>query len=123
MNEPLLMRLLGGADFMIAVDSGPANIAVAMGTKCAIFFGSVEPAYIYPDVSNIEVIQHSNVCRSPKCWHSVISTEGIECIEVEGQLKHQVQSYQGTECVENKELPPCVKFTSEMVFNAIKKWI
>jgi len=121
MNEVMLMRLLGGADFMIAVDSGPANIAVSMGTKCIIFFGSVEPAYIYPDLSNIEVIQYENVCRSPKCWHSVIGCEGIECVETNGKKQYKVQPMQGTECVETDDIPPCVNFTTQQVYDAIKK--
>lgn len=121
MNELMLMRLIGGADFMVAIDSGPANIAVAMGVKAIIFFGSVEPSYIYPDLSNIEVIQYENVCRLPKCWHSKIGTEGVECVEVNGRQQMQVQMMQGSECVEEQEIPPCVQFTNKQVFDAIKK--
>lgn len=121
MNELMLMRLIGGADFMIAIDSGPANIAVAMDVKAIIFFGSVEPSYIYPDLSNIEVIQYENVCRLPKCWHSKIGTEGVECVEVNGRQQMQVQMMQGAECIEEQDIPPCVQFTTKQVFDAIKK--
>src|SRR6187402_103025 len=105
MNAPtelMLMWLLGGSDLFIGIDSGPANIAVSMGTKAVILFGSVNPEYIYPDLSNIEVVQHKDVCRSPKCWHSVISVEGVECIE-------------------DKDAPPCTQFSVFQVYAAINK--
>jgi ADP-heptose:LPS heptosyltransferase len=121
MNELMLMRLIGGADAMIAIDSGPANICVALGVKLIAFFGSVEPRFIYPDLSNIEVIQHGNVCRLPKCWHTKIGTEGIECIETSEGFRTNIQMMQGMECVETQNIPPCVMFESGTVINAINK--
>jgi ADP-heptose:LPS heptosyltransferase len=99
-GEPFLMWVLREADLFIGIDSGPSNIAVSFGVPSIIFFGSVSPEYIYADLSNITTIQHHNVCRSPKCWSSVVGCEGAECIE-------------------NVEKPPCVQFTTEQVFTAI----
>lgn len=99
-GEPFLMWVLREADLMIAIDSGPSNIAVAFEVPSIIFFGSVNPAYIYADLSNIEVIQHKNVCRSPMCWSASVGCEG-------------------TPCIENEEKPPCVQFTTDQVLTAI----
>lgn len=77
----LLLYLLAGAEGFIGIDSGPSNMAVACGIKSAIFFGSVNPEYIYPDRSNILAIHRheEKVCDTPFCWHSVIGTEGVKC--------------------------------------------
>lgn len=127
MNEPMLMRLIGGADLFIGIDSGPFNIALAMDTPAVVFFGSVHPDYIIPDKTNITVIQNHNpekpICRSPHCWSSTISTEGVECIETMGQLKRVVKMFQGAECVEPDPIPPCVNFTTAQVIDAINQRI
>lgn len=124
MNEPMLMRLIGGADLFIGIDSGPFNIALAMDTPAIVFFGSVNPEYIIPDQKNVVVIQNHNpekpICRNVHCWSSTIGQEGVECIEVNGQTKYKVQSMQGAECVEELEIPPCVNFTNRQLFDAIK---
>lgn len=99
-GEPFLMWVLREADLMIAIDSGPSNIAVAFGVPAIIFFGSVNPEYIYADLTNIEVIQYKNICRSPHCWSA---SPGCE----------------GTPCIENEQHPPCVQFTTEQVITAI----
>jgi hypothetical protein len=125
MNEPMLMRLIGGADLMIAIDSGPSNIALAMGTPLIVFFGNVHPDYIIPNRENVTVIQNHNpekpICRLPHCWSSTISTEGVECIETMGQIKRVVKMFQGAECVEDAVIPPCVRFTTQQVINAINQ--
>lgn len=120
MNEPMLMRLIGGADTMLAIDSGPANIALAMNTPLIVFCGSVDMNYIYPDLSNVMVIEQRGVCRSEKCWHSTIGTEGVECVEINGGLKYNIKSMQGAECIEPFTIPPCVNFNHELVMNKIK---
>lgn len=99
-GEPFLMWLLREADLFIGIDSGPSNIAVSFGVPSVIFFGSVAPEYIYTDLSNVEVIQYENVCRSPKCWSASVGCEG-------------------TTCIENEDKPPCVQFTNDQVFDAI----
>lgn len=123
MNEPMLMRLIGGADLMICVDSGPFNIALAMDTPAIVFFGNVHPDYIIPDRKNVVVIQNHNaekpICRLPHCWSSTISTEGVECVEIMGQTTMTVKMFQGAECQEPDPIPPCVNFKTEQVTAAI----
>lgn len=127
MNEPMLMRLIGGADLFIGVDSGPFNIALAMSTPAICFFGSVHPDYIIPDKTNVTVISNHNsekpICRLPHCWSSAISTEGVECIETHGTIKKITKMWQGTECLEQEAVPPCVRFTTQQVIDAINERI
>jgi ADP-heptose:LPS heptosyltransferase len=127
MNEPMLMRLIGGADLMIAIDSGPSNIALAMKTPLIVFFGNVHPDYIIPNRENVTVIQNHNpekpICRLPHCWSSTISTEGVECVETMGQIKRVVKMFQGAECLEDAVIPPCVRFTTQQVIDAINQRI
>jgi ADP-heptose:LPS heptosyltransferase len=128
MNEPMLMRLIGGADLFLGIDSGPMNIALAMDTPIIAFFGSVHPDYIIPDRKNVTVIQNHNsekpICRLPHCWSSTISTEGVECIETMGQIKRIVKMFQGAECIETEHAtPPCVNFTTAQVIDAINQRI
>lgn len=126
-GEMMLMRLIGAADLFVGHDSGPANIAIAMETPAVILFGSVNPDYIIPDQSNVVAITKHRakppVCKSPYCWSSVIGQEGIECIELEGKRRINVQMMQGKECAEvpDTHIPPCVMFSDEMVLDAIKK--
>lgn len=125
-NELLLMRLIGGADLFIGCDSGPSNIAIAMNTPAIIFFGSVNPSYIIPDETNVIAIskhRKGKICSLPYCWSSKIGTEGVECVEINGVKKLQVQSKQGSECVETSDIPPCVQFSTEEVIEAINKMI
>ena len=128
MNEPMLMRLIGGADLFLGCDSGPFNIALAMDTPAVVFFGSVHPDYIIPDKTNVTVIQNHNpdkpICRLPHCWSSTISTEGVECVETLGQIKRVVRQYQGAECAEVDEpIPPCTCFKTAQVIDAINERI
>lgn len=103
-TEGMLLWVLGGADMFIGIDSGPANISVAMGTKSIIFSGSVDIRYIYPDLSNVEWIHNHdrNICDTPFCWHSEVTTTGVECYV-------------------DKEHPPCTKFITQQVLDAINK--
>lgn len=107
--EPLLMYMLAGAACVIGIDSGPINIAVALGRKCVVFHGSVNPEYIWPDMTNIKTltrhgIKDDPVCDNPYCWHSVIGCEGIKCYIDEDQ-------------------PPCTEFVALQVINAINELI
>lgn len=99
-GEPFLMWILRESDLFLGIDSGPSNIAVAFEIPVIIFFGSVDPKYIYADLSNIEVIETEPNCGNRKCWHNVEGCEGMECI------------------VDEKK-PPCVQFTHESVITAI----
>lgn len=128
MNTPtelMLMWIVGGADLFLGIDSGPSNIAVAMGTKSIILSGSVDLRYIYAGFTNIEWLHnhHSPICREPFCWHSLIGTEGRECVELEGSVLTKTKMLQGAECPETNDIPPCVKFTTDQVLNAISKMI
>lgn len=100
-TKQMLMYLLAGADYFIGIDSGVAQVAVALNVKSVIFFGSVIPEYRYADLSNIDVIQ--NVCPLQKdgCYHSVVSEVGVEC-EVD------------------KNLPPCITHTTESLITRLK---
>lgn len=104
--EPLLMYLLAGAECCIGIDSGPMNVAVALGRKCIVFHGNVSPQYIWPDMKNIRVITKHNkenpVCKSEYCWHSVIGCEGVKCYL-------------------NESAPPCVQFETGDLIDAINE--
>ena len=100
-GEPFLCWVIREADLFLGVDSGPGNIAVSFNVPAIIFFGSVNPKYIYADLSNIEVIQYENVCKSPFCWSASVGCEGTKCIE------------------DDPAHPPCVQFTQEQVVTAI----
>lgn len=106
--EPMLAYLLAGCEFMIAVDSGPANVAVALGKKLIVFHGSVDPEYIWPDMANIKVITNHSaenpVCENKYCWHSTIGCEGVECYV-------------------SRETPPCTQFNTYQVLTAINELI
>lgn len=94
--------LISGCDLFVGVDSGPAGIAVAYNKPCVLFFGSVCPDYIHPDLTNVEIIQGG--CENSFCWHQVGGTSGIEC------------KFKGTE----KYLQCCVS-SFEPVVDAINK--
>lgn len=106
--EPMLAYVIAGCDLFIGIDSAPSHIAVATGRKSIIFFSSVNPEYIHPDLINIRVITNHNeaepICPLPYCWHSVSSTRGPDCIV-------------------DSEAPPCISFKSELVINAINELI
>lgn len=126
MNTPtelMLMWVIGGADMFLGVDSGPSNIAVAMGIKSVILSGSVDLRYIYSDFTNIEWVHnhHVRVCDEPFCWHSTIGTEGIECVELAGGRMTKTRMLQGAECPETSGIPPCVQFSDEKILDAIHK--
>jgi len=103
-NEHFLNYVVGGADMMIGIDSGVSHIASAFNVPSIVFFGSVNPEYIHPDLSNITVITNHNtevpICNNVYCWHSVISCEGVPCYI-------------------DKDNPPCSHFKTEELIDAI----
>lgn len=103
-NEVFLMWLLGGATFFIGIDSGPANIAVALRIPSIIFFGSVNPDHIHPDLSRVLVMQSKCPIGKQHCWSAQISTRGIDC-EVDSAV------------------PPCTEHTTQSVMEAINRMI
>lgn len=103
-NELLLMWLIRGCELFLGVDSGPACIAVALDRKCVISFGSVNPAYIHPDLSKVAVLQSNCPIDKNHCWHSTTSTRGSDC-EVD------------------IDLPPCTVVDTYKMIEAIKKML
>lgn len=106
--EPMMAYLIAGCDCFIGVDSGPANVALATGRKMIVFHGSVNPEYIYPDMSKIKVItnhsEESPICNDAYCWHSVIGCDGKTCYI-------------------DSATPPCTKFTTTQLLNAINEML
>lgn len=99
----MLLYLCAGASGFIGIDSGVAAISVACNVPSAIFFGSVDPKVIHPDLSNIQVIEYEKVCDTPKCWGDVIN------------------GTTGKECVVDKDCPPCTQYTTKMAIDALNK--
>jgi hypothetical protein len=100
-----LLYLVAGADLFIGVDSGPAAMAVACSIPSVIFFGSVDSKLIHPDLSNVCVIERVDVCKTPKCWSSVV--DGVT----------------GLACVVNEQSPPCTQFDTSDVIYKIDKFL
>jgi len=101
----MLLYLCAGASGFIGIDSGVAAVSVACNIPSAIFFGSVDPKVIHPDLSNIQVIEYEKVCDTPKCWNDVIG------------------GFTGKECYVNKEFPPCTQYTTQMAIDALNKMV
>jgi ADP-heptose:LPS heptosyltransferase len=100
-----LKFVISSCDLFIGVDSSPAHIAVAYNKACVIMCGSVNPKLIYPDLTNVEIIQQP--CDHAFCWHTKSgSSEGVPCF------------YAGTE----KEVQ-CSNYDSQMIISAIDKFI
>jgi ADP-heptose:LPS heptosyltransferase len=102
----MLQYVVAGADFFLGIDSGISHIAVAQGVPSVIFFGSVNPEYIHPDLSNVVALHNHKrkVCNEPFCWHSIKGCEGVPCYINEAE-------------------PPCIEFTTDRVIDAIKQVI
>jgi len=100
-NNLILMWLLAGCDLFIGVDSGPAQMAVALDRQCVLLFGSVNPAFIHPDMSKVKVLQSPCPVKKDHCWHSERSNKGVEC---------EVDTY----------MPPCCIHDTETMLNLIK---
>jgi len=103
-NENFLCYVVGGADLMVGIDSGIANIAAGFSVPCVILFGSVAPMVIHPEWNNkIAIHNHdNNVCDKPFCWGDTIGCEGTHCY------------------IDNQN-PPCTKFTTSQVISSITK--
>lgn len=78
-TKSMMMYVIAGADLMLAIDSGPAQAAVALGVKSVIVFGSVNPKYRYHDFSNITVVQNSCPIGKDGCYHKVQTEVGQDC--------------------------------------------
>ncbi len=103
-STAMLMWLIAGADLFIGCDSGPSQVAVALEVPAVIFFGSVNPAFRYTDLSNIKVIQNPCPIAKDGCYHSVISVKGVDC-EVD------------------KKQPPCISHDTDDVLSEMATFI
>jgi len=104
-TTPFLMWLVAGADGFIGIDSGISHLASAFDIPSVIFYGSVNPEILYPDISSKSVVHNhggNGCCAAPWCWHDSI-----------GQT--------GTKCVVDNDYPPCVQFTTDQAIEALKK--
>jgi ADP-heptose:LPS heptosyltransferase len=71
-NLKQLVALLGGADLVIANDSGPMHIAAALGRPLVTMFGPTNPARTGPwgrDSSVVRVDLQCSPCYSRRCSH------------------------------------------------------
>lgn len=103
-TENLLMHLIAGADLFIGIDSGCAQIAVALDIPSVIYFGSVNPEYRYTDFKKIKIIQNKCPIEKDGCYHKVISVKGQDC---EVDIKY----------------PPCCTHDTEEIINSINTFI
>lgn len=103
MNENFLCYAVGSADFFIGIDSGVSHVASAFNVPSILFFGNTNPEIVHADLSN-KVILTKIVCEKPYCWHEQIGVESNECYI-------------------NPQLPPCAKYTTKEVLEAVDKII
>lgn len=106
-SEPMLMWIVGGADMFIGIDSGPSHIAISFEVPSIIFYGSVNPQHLIPDLKNVISINNHDgegVCEEPFCWSNTIG-----CV--------------GTKCYIDDEKPPCNAFDTNEVISAINSLI
>lgn len=103
-NEHFLCYTVGSASLFIGIDSGVSHIASAFNVPSIIFFGNTKPEIVHVDLSNKVIItNHSEsnpICARPYCWHDQIGVESHDCYI---DAKH----------------PPCAKYSTEQVINAI----
>jgi len=102
-TEALLLMTCAGADVFLGIDSGISHICAAFNIPSIICFGSVNPDIIHPVQGNkIYIHNHQGigVCNKKFCWHSEITTVGVDCIV-------------------DKKNPPCSQFKTIDVLKAI----
>ncbi|MDR2401661.1 MAG: glycosyltransferase family 9 protein [Deferribacteraceae bacterium] len=59
-----LIKIIGKADLLVATDSGPMHIAIALGVKVIAIFGSTSKELgFYPDFSGATVMEEDLPCR------------------------------------------------------------
>ena len=100
----MLMFTIRGADLLIGVDSGNAQIAVALGTPAVIMAGSVNLKLRYSDFSKIQVV-HTD-CPTSKdrwCYHEAN------------------ESTVGKKCEHNETMPPCTVYNHFSILEAANK--
>ena len=105
-NENFLCYAVGSADLFIGIDSGVSHIASAFNVPSILFFGNTNPEVVHVELSNKVIITNHSadnpICTKPFCWHTQIGVESEPCYI-------------------DAELPPCAKYTTNQVLNAIDK--
>jgi ADP-heptose:LPS heptosyltransferase len=107
-NENFLCYAIGSADFFIGIDSGVSHIASAFNIPSILFFGNTNPEIVHPDLSNKVILTNhvssSPICNKPYCWHEQIGVESNQCYI-------------------DPQLPPCARYTTKEVLEAVDKII
>ena len=105
-NENFLCYAVGSADLFIGIDSGVSHIASAFNVPSILFFGNTNPEVVHVELSSKVILTNHSVdnpiCTKPFCWHTQIGVESEPCYI-------------------DAELPPCAKYTTNQVLNAIDK--
>jgi len=101
-GEAFLMWTIAGAAYFIGIDSGPSHIAVALDVKCLLLFGSVNPEFIHPDLTNIYALRAACPIQQDGCWSMQPGTTGRLCPV-------------------NESTPPCTVLSTEIILDAIKQ--
>lgn len=108
MNENFLCWAVGSADFFIGIDSGVSHVASAFNVPSILFFGNTNPEVVHVDLSNKVILTNhvssSPICNKPYCWHEQIGLESNDCYI-------------------NPQLPPCAKYTTAQVLEALDQLI
>lgn len=104
-SKQMLLYVLAGADLVIGIDSGVAQVAVALGRPTIILSGSVNLKYRYIDFKKIRVVQNKCPIGKDYCYHEVVNSEV------------------GSVCEVDAELPPCCSFSSGSIIEKIKELI
>lgn len=99
-NETMLGYIVGNADLFIGSDSGPSHIAAACDVPSIILFGSVNPAYRHLPADHIHPVVQP--CEFNGCYHKTVGTRG-------------------TDCVIQKDAPPCTEYRTIDIMNIIDK--
>lgn len=86
-----LAELISSVETFVCSDSAPLHIAVGVGTKTFVFFGSTDYKKLVPENSNIIPILNDFKCPIRPClWeHRTSSCENLGC------LKYDLQSVAG----------------------------
>lgn len=106
MSLEFMMFVVKGANLVIGLDSGVCQVAVGFNVPSVIMFGSVNPTYRYNNFEKIRVVQSEcPIAEKKNCYH-----------EEAGRVI-------GSDCVVDKELPPCTQYTTKQVTDAIKELI
>lgn len=105
-NEHFLCYVVGSASLFIGIDSGVSHIASGFNVPSILFFGNTNPEIVHVELSNKVILtNHSTenpICNKPYCWHEQIGVESSDCYI-------------------DAKYPPCAKYSTEQVINAINE--